>query len=155
MKMCTGCGETKALDAFTVDTRLRSGRGSRCRTCARAASEDWLKRHPEKHYQYIKAWRQRDPERYRHWARIRYARYKGAEGVVTKRDWDRLLRRYRGCCAYCGAPSVGQDHIIPLSRGGRHSIGNVLPCCRSCNSSKHTRLLAEWRKNELAEQYKR
>lgn len=36
------------------------------------------------------------------------------------------------------------DHVIPLARGGRHGIGNVLPACQPCNSSKGARLLAEW-----------
>lgn len=70
----------------------------------------------------------------------------GSVGVELK-DWRRLVLRYRGCCAYCGnQPEVVQmDHVIPLARGGRHAIGNVLPACPSCNHSKQAALLAEWR----------
>jgi 5-methylcytosine-specific restriction endonuclease McrA len=35
------------------------------------------------------------------------------------------------------------DHVIPVSRGGIHSITNVLVCCGSCNSRKGTRTLQE------------
>ena len=35
--------------------------------------------------------------------------------------------------------------IMPIIRGGRHSIGNLLPACGSCNSSKGAKLLVEWR----------
>lgn len=40
------------------------------------------------------------------------------------------------------------DHVVPLSRGGRHSIGNILPACESCNLSKHASYLVEWRRRQ-------
>jgi len=65
---------------------------------------------------------------------------------VCERDWRRLVARYGGRCAYCNsAGAMTVDHVIPLIRGGRHAIGNVLPACRSCNSSKRDDLLAHWR----------
>lgn len=65
---------------------------------------------------------------------------------VSGRDWRRLVMRYEGRCAYCGERGdLTMDHVIPLSRGGRHAIGNVLPACWSCNCSKRQRLLVEWR----------
>lgn len=52
------------------------------------------------------------------------------------------------CCAYCGKPmrSVEKslDHVTPLSRGGAHSVTNVVVACKPCNFSKHTRMLDEW-----------
>jgi hypothetical protein len=36
------------------------------------------------------------------------------------------------------------DHLWPLSRGGAHEPGNVVPACHSCNASKRDRLLWEW-----------
>lgn len=74
--------------------------------------------------------------------------------VVTERDWLRLVARYRGRCAYCGqrpeARALHREHVIPLARGGRHAIGNLLPACPPCNQSKGPRLLAEWRHREGA-----
>ena len=34
---------------------------------------------------------------------------------------------------------------IPISRGGSHGVGNLLPACERCNKSKATKLLIEWR----------
>jgi 5-methylcytosine-specific restriction endonuclease McrA len=66
--------------------------------------------------------------------------------VISDRDWRSMVARFRGRCAYCGSlGEMTRDHVIPLARGGRHAIGNILPACRSCNSSKRDRLLVEWR----------
>jgi len=49
-------------------------------------------------------------------------------------------------CYLCGsAPSVTIDHIIPIVRGGQHSVGNLLGACSSCNGSKGSKLLIEYR----------
>lgn len=55
-----------------------------------------------------------------------------------------ILAEFGGLCAYCDNPATGFDHIIPVSRGGETVPGNVVPCCRSCNSSKQDRLPWEW-----------
>ena len=46
----------------------------------------------------------------------------------------------RGICRYCG-PKVPPEeltlvHIVPVSRGGRSTRGNLAVCCRSCNQAK-------------------
>ena len=49
-------------------------------------------------------------------------------------------------CAYCGAAGPSTiDHVIPLSRGGMHSIGNLIAACASCNRRKHAMTITEWR----------
>ena len=73
-----------------------------------------------------------------------------ARGSLTlelkPKDWHRICARYLWCCFYCGRKTeLTFDHVMPVSRGGRHSIGNVLPACGSCNSSKNNRTIMEWR----------
>jgi 5-methylcytosine-specific restriction endonuclease McrA len=46
-------------------------------------------------------------------------------------------------CQYCGSNAENLDHVVPRSRGGTHSWDNVVASCRSCNSRKEDRLLAE------------
>lgn len=42
-------------------------------------------------------------------------------------------------CWYCGAPGGTVDHFSPIVHGGVHAARNLLPACRSCNSSKRDR----------------
>nr|CCA87186.1 hypothetical protein RALSY_mp30506 [Ralstonia syzygii R24] len=44
-------------------------------------------------------------------------------------------------CVYCFRPAQTWDHLFNLVKGGEsngygHQIGNLVPCCRDCNSSK-------------------
>lgn len=84
---------------------------------------------------------------YNHRRRARLNASKDSVGVST-RDWTRLLNRIGRRCFYCGvkAERLTMDHVIPLSRGGRHAIGNVVPACRKCNGEKHDDLVVEWRR---------
>jgi 5-methylcytosine-specific restriction endonuclease McrA len=70
----------------------------------------------------------------------------GGGGTHSGRDFLRLQRRFGGMCAYCTVrPGTERDHVIPLSRGGTDYIGNILPCCKPCNSTKNDRFIIEWR----------
>ena len=63
---------------------------------------------------------------------------------LTHAQWQAVLAHYNHKCVYCGATEdLTQDHIIPLSRGGPHTISNVAPACCSCNSRKGARTPAE------------
>ncbi|MFV1989911.1 MAG: HNH endonuclease, partial [Acidimicrobiales bacterium] len=46
-------------------------------------------------------------------------------------------------CQYCAADADGIDHVHPRSRRGEHAWENVVAACRSCNSAKGDKLLAE------------
>lgn len=39
-------------------------------------------------------------------------------------------------CRYCGQPATQVDHVVPVSKGGTHSIANLVPCCARCNRTK-------------------
>jgi len=36
------------------------------------------------------------------------------------------------------------DHIVPMSRGGKSTRGNVVPACKACNNKKKYMLPIEW-----------
>lgn len=130
----------------------------------RTAAAAWRRKNPERFAKSQAEQRKKNPDQRRAAMRAAYAadplRWKNARDLrrarlrehpnsvpVSQRDWDRLLRRYRGACAYCGSKDqVTMEHVVPVSRGGRHGIGNVLPACWPCNHSKSNKLLVEWRR---------
>jgi len=67
------------------------------------------------------------------------------EHDLTIDDWTVLLEAWDGC-AYCGATStpLQKDCVLPISRGGRYTIDNVVPACRSCNASKCNDEVTGW-----------
>jgi 5-methylcytosine-specific restriction endonuclease McrA len=54
-----------------------------------------------------------------------------------------LMRRDNYQCAYCGRRAETIDHVLPRSRGGKHTWENCVASCRPCNHRKADRLLEE------------
>ena len=78
-------------------------------------------------------------------ARKRRRRFLAADNDLTPVQWS-AIRAAWGCCAYCGGPdeSLQKDCVLPLSRGGRYTLENVVPACRSCNTSKCNDEVTGW-----------
>lgn len=67
------------------------------------------------------------------------------------------LKKYRslvwnksnGYCYYCGElispESMTIDHVVPECYGGTDSIENLVPVCKSCNSSKGSKTIEAFR----------
>lgn len=91
--------------------------------------------------------------------RARYAtrrrrRVARADNDLVPSEWDDLVAAWGGCCAYCGTatPALQRDCVLPISRGGRYTLENVVPACASCNASKHNDEVTGWlRRKKLDE----
>ena len=72
---------------------------------------------------------------------------------LTDTQWAALMDAWEGC-AYCGSPALAlqKDCVLPISRGGRYTLANVVPACRSCNASKCNDEVTGWlRRKKLDE----
>lgn len=62
-----------------------------------------------------------------------------ARDLRKSRWWQNLIAN-DPTCHYClkslDKASVTMDHLIPISKGGISSKGNVVPCCKECNNKK-------------------
>ena len=66
-----------------------------------------------------------------------------SEGDLTGSQWKEIKLSNNYSCVHCGKrePNIKLtiDHIVPLSKGGLHTMSNVQPLCKSCNSKKGNR----------------
>ena len=67
------------------------------------------------------------------------------EHDLSDQQWTALKDAWGGC-AYCGAAdrALQKDCVLPISRGGRYTIDNVVPACASCNASKCNDEVSGW-----------
>lgn len=75
------------------------------------------------------------------------------EHDLTDSQWMALKAAWGGC-AYCGVPDepLQRDCVLALSRGGRYTLDNIVPACRSCNASKCNDEVTGWlRRKKLNE----
>jgi len=78
-------------------------------------------------------------------ARRRKRRMDRVEHDLSDEQWTALKVAWGGC-AYCGAAdeSPQRDCVLPISRGGRYTLDNIVPACRSCNASKCNDEVTSW-----------
>lgn len=61
----------------------------------------------------------------------------------------RMIRKQKFKCYYCQERITFKtgtvDHLLPVSRGGRHSKTNMVACCAPCNRSKGAMTEREFR----------
>jgi 5-methylcytosine-specific restriction endonuclease McrA len=106
-----------------------------------AYARKYRQEHPEEIRLYQQAYRQAHPEKKQADAQRRRAKKAGApRNDLTHAQWLEIQDAQDHRCYYCGKRCKGrltQDHIIPLSKGGSHTLHNVIGACQSCNSKKH------------------
>ena len=88
------------------------------------------------------------------YARRRKRRMAAQTHDLTASQWAALVDAWGGC-AYCEgrAPTYTKDCVLPISRGGRYALTNVVPACGSCNASKWNSEVTGWmRRKKLDEE---
>ena len=87
------------------------------------------------------------------YARRRQRRLARVDNDLTAPQWDDLLGAWGGGAHWGAAgPGLQRDCVMPISRGGRYTVENVVPACASCNASKHNSEVTGWlRRKKLDE----
>ena len=64
---------------------------------------------------------------------------------LSPAEWSAIQAAWGGC-AYCGAigTPLQRDCVLPLSRGGRYTLDNIVPACARCNASKCNDEVTGW-----------
>lgn len=107
---------------------------------ARKHHQTYTKAHPEKVQDYLRHYRHLHPEV----MQVINARYYANKcdapiNDLTTKQWEEIKAAYGHRCVYCNRKMqrLTMDHIVPLSKGGSHTVSNIVPACQSCNSKKN------------------
>jgi hypothetical protein len=96
--------------------------------------------------QRAEVWRINNRDKFNINSQRRRARKKKTESRFIEKDWIKCKQAFNNKCAYCGKEdnSLTQEHFIPLSKGGEYTVNNIIPACKSCNSSKQDKDFEYW-----------
>lgn len=113
----------------------------------------WGQNNPEKARERHAKWYKANPKVFAlNRAKRRALKYANTpiDEMLTSTEWLAILADANGHCHYCGKEAkLTLDHVIPLSKGGKHSKNNVIPACLHCNCSKKDKTLEEWNVKRL------
>ncbi len=145
-KFCPTCKETKPTDAFYTSISKTSGLQDNCKSCQNAKTMVYLQQHPEQRDSANKKYRDKNPEKVKHWDRNAKIKRRAHLDAAIQEDitLDELFERDGGFCGICdlecSRDEASIDHIIPLSKKGNHTWNNVQLAHRRCNSIKKDKI---------------
>jgi len=138
-----------------VRLRDRLIKSKRDKNKVRKQQRDLYARNKERYREKSRIWKKNHLDKALIWNLNRYAKSKGIIrlGKHTVEEWLELKKKHNFTCVDCNKvePEIKltKDHVIPLTKWneyikkhkeinyGYNDIKNILPRCRSCNSSKY------------------
>lgn len=147
-----GLPYTPRPDVEEIAMRAAINRAGRVPSVARLIydqQQEYWRQHPNDYQKHVRAravrnhkWRYMTDLSFRLYHRSKSKRRKaqqhGSTTMMLSRDqlWRRWVD-FSHTCAYCGAGGDLQvEHVVPISKGGEHHLGNIVPACQSCNFNK-------------------
>ena len=131
----------------------------------RKNKESW-KKHREKRIAYSRNRYREEPHKYKglhdRWLKTEVGRIsinkcrqkrraikKNLLHDFTAEQWLACKEYFDNQCAYCGADAplehdLDQEHFIASDNDGPYTVTNIVPSCRSCNSSKYKFDFFDW-----------
>jgi len=134
--------ERQALDVVNAEKAefLKNG----------GTEEEWRKEYARRQH-HIKMATDPDYVAYmRQKAKRRKAQMRDSVAIQVKgREIRAKFAEFGHRCAYCGADGdLHIEHVVPISKGGPHSIGNIIPACKDCNLSKRDSDAETWYRSQ-------
>ncbi len=138
-QVCTKCNTNKPLSEFHKDSSKESGYRAVCKGCRNVLEKDSTQAYRKSEAGKISNANKKGK---------RMSRIKSTcDNTITSQALNQLKIDQNHQCYYCKSSldfsivrGVHLDHVIPLSKGGAHSITNVVWSCAKCNLSKGAKL---------------
>ena len=163
-KYCPTCEDWLSLNSFCKSKQTWDGLNGRCKLCHKGDNKVYYQNNTEtikdrihtyyrEHKEQIgireKLYRQQHAEKYKDYRSVmhnlRRRKLQDTNNPLTLEEWAVVKDITNGRCIYCDSKEeLTQDHIVAISKGGKHSIGNVILSCKSCNLSKGSKDVEIW-----------
>ena len=157
-----GTERIKTAPATALQKAIRAA--GRCPSVARLVMDEQLRHwreHPQARAAHDRQWAQASwwleyqikPDLrlyHREKSKRRKAQNRGQTPVqIPVAALRQRFNEFSNCCAYCGDDGDMQiEHMEPISKGGAHDIGNIVPACASCNTSKRSHSMEAWYRSQ-------
>lgn len=159
LKTCRRCHTEKPLSDFPKANNTSDGYNAFCKFCAneqnrtnyaRRSQEDGYKNSMRERFRtyyknnrarrdiVVNAYLETHPEAISARGCKHRAIALGLSDHFTAAEFRELCKKHGEICLACKRrKKLTADHIVPLIHGGRNTIDNIQPLCRSCNAKKH------------------
>lgn len=109
-------------------------------------TKQYYAEHTEAMHKAIAIWRKNNPGEKNVHNQTRRAKKSGLVSTLTQDQWEHILNEFNNTCAYCGVgdKKLHQEHFVPVATEGEYTQNNIIPACKSCNSSKGKKSFWEW-----------
>lgn len=98
---------------------------------------------------YILQYRKDNEEKYSVYFQSRRAKKKLLPHTLTALQWRNAQQYFERKCCFCGKETaLTQEHFLAVDNGGGYTKENIIPSCKSCNSSKWKHNCLEWYKKQ-------
>jgi 5-methylcytosine-specific restriction endonuclease McrA len=130
---------------IVADRATRYRQTPKAKELQRARYIVWLEKHGSNaHSLAVASWRKSNPEKAlrnsRKYVLTRRARLANAPGIFDYDAWMKKVDYHGWKCFYCPKiltpKTLTIEHRKALSKGGSNWTANLVPACKSCNSSK-------------------
>lgn len=141
-RKCSVCNTVypKTNEFFSYENKAHTKFSCVCKRCAATKQRVRVNR-KEYYYNYIHT----HPEVEARRTLKRKLRLSQNGGTFTLSEYKETLKTFGNSCAYCGSKeNLSRDHIIPISKGGKSDVHNIIPACMRCNSSKSNMDFQKW-----------
>lgn len=135
VKHCSQCKQLLPLAAFGTKSQMLTGFRSICKECRYEQEKETAKIYANSIKRKLVSANSQ--------SKRREIMYKTADNSITSKSLQELKAAQNNLCGYCGCSlkfdvpkAVHLDHIIPLSKGGTHTLDNIIWACSHCNLTK-------------------
>ena len=120
--------------------------GAENRDYKREQDRNWYRQNAEHAKAVRRQYAKDNSQNWRNQRARRRAQVGATVNKITKAEWLGLIEQYEKRCAYCEQPTEKptMDHVVPLIKGGSHTVDNIVPACGPCNREKSDRSVVEF-----------